>query len=190
MVKAASQRATRSKKRRLSAEDWVVAAIDALRDEGPAALRIASLSRRLGVTPGSFYWHFRDRDDLRNQLLRYWKTELISGVAAAARLNGKDTTAIRSLPALLIARKLPDLDVAMRKWGREDPVVAAAVAQADAQRIRAVTAMCKELGLDERQARRRALQLSWAFRGSAGTEEKERLRVLQDLADVLLPGAN
>ena len=174
------------KRNSLAAQDWVEAAIEQLSAGGPSALSIAALARSLGVTPGSFYWHFRDRDDLRDRVLEHWKNQLIVGVVAAARRSGKGSTQIQGLPKLLIARKLPDLDVAMRAWARKDAVVAAAVAKTDELRIRAMTAMFKNAGLDTKRAQQRALQLAWAFRGSAGVEQKQRLRVLQGLVDLLV----
>jgi AcrR family transcriptional regulator len=46
---------SKREQRRLSDEDWIEAAIQALLDEGPSGIRIARLARRLGVTTGSFY---------------------------------------------------------------------------------------------------------------------------------------
>ena len=49
---------------RLSTADWEAAALDALAENGLAGVAIEPLARRLGVTKGSFYWHFTDRDAL------------------------------------------------------------------------------------------------------------------------------
>src|SRR3954466_1718228 len=45
---------------RLSVVDWVAAALDLLAEEGPGGVKIDRLCVRLGVTKGSFYWHFTD----------------------------------------------------------------------------------------------------------------------------------
>jgi AcrR family transcriptional regulator len=60
---------------RLKPEDWLRAARLALRRGGPDAVRVERLARDLGVTKGSFYWHFKDRDELLEALLQEWEDE-------------------------------------------------------------------------------------------------------------------
>ena len=48
---------------RLSREGWLARALEVLGKKGAGQLAVESLARQLGVTKGSFYWHFRDRDD-------------------------------------------------------------------------------------------------------------------------------
>lgn len=67
---AATARAERS---RLSAADWEQAALDVIAEQGVAAVAVESLARRLGVTKGSFYWHFGTRDELLDATLRRWE---------------------------------------------------------------------------------------------------------------------
>src|SRR5438876_12198166 len=56
-------------------EDWLRAARLALLHRGPHGVRVEVLARTLGVTKGSFYWHFRDRRELMEILLREWEEE-------------------------------------------------------------------------------------------------------------------
>ena len=63
-------------KARLSAEDWALAALDVIAEQGLAAVAVEPLARRLGVTKGSFYWHFPSREALLVAALERWeKTE-------------------------------------------------------------------------------------------------------------------
>ena len=176
-------------RKRLGGQDWIDAAIEGLLSEGPSALRIRPLARKLGVTPGSFYWHFRDRDDLRDRVLQHWRDQMMRQGAAAGQIAGRGAAQIRALPGILVSRRLPHLDAAMRAWGRQDPVVASAVASADELRIRVVAAMLREAGLDEERAQRRARLIWWVFRGSSGADETERLEAVRDLIEALLPDA-
>ena len=48
---------------RLSASDWVDVGFTFLGDEGIQGIKIDRMAERLGVTKGSFYWHFKDLDD-------------------------------------------------------------------------------------------------------------------------------
>ncbi|WHZ19576.1 MAG: Transcriptional regulator, AcrR family [Rhodanobacteraceae bacterium] len=60
---------------RLSATDWEHGALDMLAEEGVAGLAIEALARRLGVTKGSFYWHFKNREALLQAALDRWEAD-------------------------------------------------------------------------------------------------------------------
>lgn len=60
---------------RLSADDWVNAALARIADEGLGKLAIEPLARQLGVTKGSFYWHFRSRNALLDAVLERWRRQ-------------------------------------------------------------------------------------------------------------------
>ncbi|MDX1571518.1 MAG: TetR/AcrR family transcriptional regulator [Xanthomonadales bacterium] len=67
------QTAVSSDKARLSAEDWVDAALETIKESGVGAVAVESLAKRLGVTKGSFYWHFPNREALIDAALRKWE---------------------------------------------------------------------------------------------------------------------
>ena len=60
---------------RLSAGDWERGALEMIADEGVAALAVEALARRLGVTKGSFYWHFKNREALLQAALMRWEAD-------------------------------------------------------------------------------------------------------------------
>ncbi len=60
---------------RLDREAWTRAAIEAFERSGPAGVAIVPLARHLGVTRGSFYWHFKSRDELLAAALELWERE-------------------------------------------------------------------------------------------------------------------
>jgi AcrR family transcriptional regulator len=65
---------TRSRTR-LSREDWIEAALQALADGGPPAVAVERLAARLQTTKGSFYWHFKDREELITETLATWERQ-------------------------------------------------------------------------------------------------------------------
>ena len=71
---------------RLSAADWAQAALDVLGEQGLSAVGVEPLARRLGVTKGSFYWHFPSREALLTAALEHWESveqETVFGKLAA-----------------------------------------------------------------------------------------------------------
>jgi len=60
---------------RLSAADWEQAALDLIAAQGVSAVAVEALARRLGVTKGSFYWHFPTREALLKAALERWERQ-------------------------------------------------------------------------------------------------------------------
>jgi AcrR family transcriptional regulator len=182
-------KATGSKSRsiqQLAPDDWVHAAIEDLLKHGAQGLRIACLARELGVTPGSFYRHFRDRDQFRDRILEYWMNRMIVRAASVAGRAEKGARQLRALPNILVDRKLPDYDAAMRTWALADPIGVAGVAKADALRIRQLTGMFEEAGFSKEVAAVRAQTVFWIFLGAVGHDPKLRLRAFKELIEVFL----
>ncbi len=65
--------ARRSERTRLTAEDWEDAALKLISEQGVNAVAVEALARQLGVTKGSFYWHFRTREALIQAALERWE---------------------------------------------------------------------------------------------------------------------
>lgn len=67
-------------KNSLSAKDWAQAALDAIADGGIEAVAVEPLARKLGVTKGSFYWHFANRKALLKAALDAWEEQETTAV--------------------------------------------------------------------------------------------------------------
>ena len=126
--------------RNLDRNDWLRAARLALLKGGVEAVRVAKLARDLRVTKGSFYWHFKDRDELLELLLREWESE---GPEMLAQLGGAaGRKALVALIQILIERarlseegKVPS-DAAIFAWASVSPRVARRVNRAEEERIK------------------------------------------------------
>ena len=70
---------------RLTAGDWVDAAYSAMAEDGVGSVAVEPLARRLGVTRGSFYWHFKDRRALLEVTLERWERESTEAVISVTR---------------------------------------------------------------------------------------------------------
>src|SRR6266576_5658935 len=125
---------------RLSVSDWMRAARVALLHNGPDGVRVEPLSRALGVTKGSFYWHFRDRADLLEALLEEWEADasLLSGP-----LRRSDPAADLRKILLEVERRTHasergewPSDAAIFAWAAVDPMVAKRVNRGEVIRMR------------------------------------------------------
>jgi AcrR family transcriptional regulator len=153
--------------RTLGKDDWLLAGLEALAEGGPQLLRAAKVARRLGVTTGSFYWHFRSVADFRAELLEYWKEGVVVALIRDARAGAQEPAQILAdLRRRILESGAHRYDAAMRTWARADPRVRDTVACADEIRGTFLAEMLRKSGLSEEEARDRASLIGAAWRGS------------------------
>lgn len=177
----------------LTPEAWVEAATEVLVVEGIDHVRIDVLARELGVTRGSFYWHFRDREDLLRRVLQAWSeraTEQLTRRLASAstdpleRLRDMISLPHRGRAAVRAAR----IELAIRAWARRDDMARQAVEAADASRLAYHEDAFLALGFNAAEARSRAF-ITYACEvgesllrhQGAADERHNRQRVLERL---------
>jgi AcrR family transcriptional regulator len=157
----------RSQKRKnrsaLTRDAWITGALMALAEEGHTGLYIETLSKRLRVTKGSFYWHFKDRLDLVEAVLQEWKRGRIIDICKHTTINpGEELAAFqRTIDVYSNARNTKGLaiELAMREWANRDPHVAATVAEVDMERTRCTAQLFEKLGIPPAEATIRGIVL-------------------------------
>lgn len=178
---------------RLDREDWVAAAFARLGAGGVDAVRVEPLAKDLGVTKGSFYWHFRDRDDLLAALLEAWAArETDHYIAAVEAEGGQPGERLRRLFRMILADHAalaPEL--AIRDWARHDRRTADAVLAIDTRRSAYLQERFVEAGQPQGEAQARAALLYGLLMGEVmirrrETAEERTARI--DRALVLLTG--
>lgn len=121
---------------RLSRDRWVDTALALLAAGGSDAVKVEPLARRLRVTKGSFYWHFRDRRELLLAVLRRWEEVETVGVwQAVEAAGGTAQERLRRLFALAMERRSMALEVALRGWAARDRGAREAVERVDGLRL-------------------------------------------------------
>lgn len=126
---------------RLNREDWLDAAFKAVVDGGFDAARILALAQQLGVTRGSFYWHFSDHAELILALLTRWhQREINAGHSLEAELSGTAQDDLERMLNFALAHVGTDLEnmrfeLALRGLGRRDAAVASMLAEVDQMRL-------------------------------------------------------
>jgi AcrR family transcriptional regulator len=136
---------------------WLSAGLDALRKGGVAAVRVERLAADVGVTKGSFYHHFRDRGALLEALLEFWSREMTDAEFERIQtLRAGLAARLLALAQDVLEKGMGRYDPAIRGWARTDRKVAAAVAQVDRRRVRALAGFFEEGGFSAAEARARA----------------------------------
>jgi len=154
-----------SARTRLTPEAWVEAATEVLVDHGIDHVRVDVLAVQLGVTRGSFYWHFRDREDLLRRVLTAWQeraTDALTRRLAQAHGNSpqQQLRDVISLPHRgRAAGRAARIELAIRAWARRDAMAREVLDQADASRIAYHAQLFEALGFAPDEARLRAFTL-------------------------------
>lgn len=151
---------------RLSKADWVAAALDALARGGVAAVRVDVLAKRLGITRGSFYWHFADRDALLTAALEEWERVVTNEIIE--RLEKETGPAERLRAIFEIAFFTPEAGTRVEPALAADcehPIVAPFLRRVTMARLGFLKRIYTELGFDPATARQRALVAYSSFLG-------------------------
>jgi AcrR family transcriptional regulator len=138
---------------------WIEAALRALANGGPDAVRIETLARALGVTKGGFYWHFHDRPALLEEILDAWERMSVDDVIARVESEGGDTRVkLRRLSALAGSSDEPlRIDLAVRDWARREQTVADRLRRVDNRRLDYVRSLFGAFCPDEDDVEARCL---------------------------------
>lgn len=151
------------KSRRLSRMDWIKASISVMTRSSIEQVKVEKIARDLGVSKGSFYWHFKDREDLLAQILNEWKVASTFGIQT--RLEDEEPSPARRLLRFMelplrsaSALRAADLELAILGWARRSDEAAQAVREVDAARCLNLAGLFREMGFDAAEATFRAHQ--------------------------------
>lgn len=155
----------KAKSSRLERADWVRAALEMLCSTGIDSVRVETLAKRLRISKGSFYWHFKDREDLLEAILATWE-------ARQSDWQSPDGARIRNAAEnwanLLEVISRPEsgrLDLAIFSWAREDEKVRRSVSEVEKRRLAHLTRIFREIGFNPRQAEQWAGTVLLAYVG-------------------------
>jgi AcrR family transcriptional regulator len=141
---------------RLSVDDWALAALEVIALRGLDGLSVEGLARQLGVTKGSFYWHFADRSELIGTTLLLWEQRGTLDVIAQLETLDDPADQLRSLFDTSFGDEVHGLvDVAMVTRA-DDPTVGPVVRRVSETRIAFLHQLFRALGFTPAKAAIRA----------------------------------
>lgn len=141
---------------RLNSADWEQAALDVLAESGVAAVAVEPLARRLGVTKGSFYWHFPNRDALLKAAIERWEkgdeAEVLVPIEAIADPQQRLRELIRQVS---FERQSHAIFAALLK-SLDQPQIQPMIERVSERRLNFLSAAFRDAGLDAKSATNRA----------------------------------
>src|ERR1700761_8925159 len=119
----------------LSAKDWLDQGLRTLAKHGFTALKAEPLAKAMGVSRGSFYWHFADVSAFHRAILEHWRDVAVERIIADIEALLPGQNALEALLGRAFGGKPPLLESAMRSWAARDPTARSAVEAVDARRM-------------------------------------------------------
>ena len=120
---------------RQSKKSWLDAALQALASGGVDKVRVESLAKNLGVTKGSFYWHFKDREQFLDELLSFWAEQSTQTVITNPNYPTDSKERVRAVAEDIVRRDLGKMDPHIRSWTQYDKRRGKVVAKIDKMRF-------------------------------------------------------
>jgi AcrR family transcriptional regulator len=169
---------------------WVDAALRALAAGGPEAVRVEALAASLGVSKGGFYWHFKDRQVLLDEMLDSWEKAVVEEVIK--KVESRPAGPRAKLQQLFELAPSVDfaVELAIRDWARRDTDVAERLYRIDNRRMGYLRSLFGQFCTNESDVEARSMLAFSLFIGSyfIAVEHggKTRSQVLQLAIDRLL----
>jgi AcrR family transcriptional regulator len=167
---------TSQSRQRLSRQDWIDAAIDRLVNKGVDAVRVEPLAAEIGVSRGSFYWHFKSRRELLDAILDSWRERQTRRIMERIRLDRnlepvRRVAKLRMLPPRSrLSAKAAAFELAVRAWALRDKPARRIVDQVDGERVKFTTSLLIDATMPEGEVE------YWALIGYAYTLGESLLR--------------
>jgi AcrR family transcriptional regulator len=150
---------------RVGKDEWTRAALEVIAAEGIGGVRVEPLAQRLGITKGSFYWHFRDRQDLIERALELWFRLATAEVIERLDRIDDPERRLRALFDESFGDVVNGPVEAMLVSRVDDPFVGPVIARVTAARLEFLTRTYRELGLRRGDAAARARLVYAAYLG-------------------------
>jgi AcrR family transcriptional regulator len=164
----------KNKAKQLTRDDWLNAALH-LCLQGIDKVRVAPLAKSMGVTTGSFYWHFKNRRELLDGLLGYWEREMTDTAIVQAR-QSEDAPADRILQLMqnVMNGNMARYDLAFWAWAQSDDKVRRRFNRILTKRFEFVAWMFEQAGFSPEQAKIRArLMVTYMMGESTLLQDKD-----------------
>jgi AcrR family transcriptional regulator len=145
----------------------------ALSTQSVDAINVEEIARCLGVSKGSFYWHFKNRAELLEALLQHWEQDTLRLIQESCQASTTQKRLLGLFNAIAQTNNQFSADTAIFLWAKKNPLVAQRVREIEKKRVFYLKELLEEYCLDEAEAARRAEVAYLAFLGYANRRDRD-----------------
>ena len=182
MSKDQSQK-TKTPESKLSKSEWLSHGLEALRLYGIRGLNIEALADYIGVTKGSFYWHFKNRKEFYKDLIKYWEQALTRIPMEKVKMSSEDPVLrLRLLMESVVNEELGKYDSDIRTLAAVEDIAEKAILRVDKERLSYVKTLFEEMGFSKKEAdvRSRIFYLHFIGEFAVFKDKKERSKYIEE----------
>ncbi|MGV2831881.1 TetR/AcrR family transcriptional regulator [Myxosarcina sp. GI1(2024)] len=154
--------------------DWIDAGWVLMANKGVAAVKVEVLARQLDVSKGSFYWHFKNRQELLEGILQRWENETMWLIEESQKAATPKERLIRLFALADEMCNQPDPEAAIFIWANQEPAVQERVRIIETKRVSYLERLLQDYGFDEAEARHKAEIGYFAVMGFWERQERDR----------------
>jgi AcrR family transcriptional regulator len=158
----------------LTKADWINAGWLLMANQGVEAVKVEVLARQLEVSRGSFYWHFKNRRELLEEILKRWETETLWLIEESQQETTPEARLIKMFALAEELFDLPDPEAAIFIWANQEPRVQERVRIVETRRVNYLNQLLQDYGFDETEARQKAEIGYFAFMGFWERRERDK----------------
>lgn len=158
----------------LTKVDWINAGWLVMANQGVAAVKVEVLARQLEVSRGSFYWHFKNRRELLEEILKRWESETLWLIEESKKEAIPEARLIKLFSLAEELCDLPDPETAIFIWANQEPAVQERVRIVETRRVDYLNQLLQDYGFNEIEARQKAEIGYFAFMGFAERRERDK----------------
>jgi AcrR family transcriptional regulator len=148
----------KTRSRGVSKAEWLQAALHALARGSVSDISVGGLARQLGISKSGFYWHFKNRGDLLDQLLEYWTHEVTEVITENEAIMALDPQSrLQKSAEMILDYDLVRYEIGIRQWAMNDKKAARAVRLVNRKRLDFLREAFNELGFTGDDAEMRAM---------------------------------
>ena len=178
-------------KRGVSKAEWLQAGMEALSIGSIVGVTVEGLARELGIAKAGFYWHFKDRQDLRAQMLKYWVHELTEVVTQNQELLALEPRSrLITTAEMILEYDLARYDIAFRQWAKQDRFALRAVKKVNRIRLDFVRKTLSELEFSGNDLEIRAMMFvcyhTWETMMFPEISRKSRRELISGRIDLII----
>jgi len=163
-----------------SPEGWLQAAYDSLLESGVDSVKILPLAKRLNLSRTSFYWFFKDREELLAALIARWRDKNTGNIVRQSEAYAESISeAMLNVFDCWVNNDLFDaqFEFAVRSWALQSPEILVEVQSADQTRLEALGRMFVRFGYGESTADVRARTTYLVQIGYISMQSKEDIGI-------------
>ena len=135
-------------RRGVSKAQWLEAALKRLCEQSVADISISALAKDLGIAKSGFYWHFKIRDELLDELLNYWVHEITEVITDNVEINALEPKArLTKCAEMILELDLTRYEVGIRQFAQVDDRARRAVMKANKLRQEFIRKSFSDLGM-------------------------------------------